>query len=729
MAPQAKAARSRSSAPQNHANSTRSTQRAQQRFASIVAVATPPEQSITETEDDDDGAGASGVHRTLLPSLSLSVLGSTPAEGVALDVAALAPDPTASTPAASTTATAPQMAVANEAVPPRPTHVSPIAASSTGLSAPPVRRPSRLPLQATSESDSAPEFDLLPPGPPANAAPRSADESFATAARAATVPSPTSALAQANAVGPTDGSGRAPTNEINAACSGDQATSPRARSNGMTAAEREREQPRRSKTRSSAPPRTSVADGVPRRVATLGDGQASSGTNTTPGGGASPPAAARPPRAASEVPLDPDRVRGAKNGDVIGQRYTVDGQLGRGGMGRVLQVRHAVLGKPFALKLIKAPIATNPAIRDLFYREARLASAMNHENICSIVDFGEDEAFGLFMVMELLNGQTARQRIRQKGALPIKAACDVMWQVGNAVRYIHARSVVHGDLKSENLFLVRGSQNQRVVKLLDFGLARPNARYGGHVDGTPEYIAPERIAGAPATPASDIYALGVLFFELLTGHLPFAGTVEEIFAGHVERAMPSLSTAGLGDVDARVDQIIARATAKSPTDRHPDIASLLYEIRTLMNMLGMDVSRRRATPVTTSASRDNARPEHRERAEAEVFEHAPVPLACADPSGRIRVANPAFLEFIGAAGNAGGIELRDTGLVDVCPTLLADLRTVAKSREMQKRVIHLSEGGGRVVEAVLVLTPARRNATVTAGEVHILLHPLRALSR
>jgi hypothetical protein len=136
-----------------------------------------------------------------------------------------------------------------------------------------------------------------------------------------------------------------------------------------------------------------------------------------------------------------ERPRGARGGDLIGGRYVVEGQLGRGGMGRVLRVRHSALGKPFALKVIKSAISTNPRIRELFYREARLASALTHDNICSIVDFGEDKAFGLFMVMEILEGQTVHARLRHSGRFSPKVACDVMWQVADAMpRALHTLS-------------------------------------------------------------------------------------------------------------------------------------------------------------------------------------------------------------------------------------------------------------------------------------------------
>ncbi len=104
-----------------------------------------------------------------------------------------------------------------------------------------------------------------------------------------------------------------------------------------------------------------------------------------------------------------------------------------------------------------------------------------------------------------------------------------MWQTADAVRFIHGRAILHGDIKAENIFLVRTTKQRRLVKLLDFGLARPDLGRTEGVDGTPEYLAPERISGAPASQASDIYALGIVFFELLTGRLPFMGEVLDVF--------------------------------------------------------------------------------------------------------------------------------------------------------------------------------------------------------
>ncbi len=433
------------------------------------------------------------------------------------------------------------------------------------------------------------------------------------------------------------------------------------------------------------------------------------------------PAAAPAPTAA---PAIDDRPRTARPGDVVADRYRVEALLGRGGMGRVLRVRHQVLGKAFALKLIRTPIATDPHVRELFYREARLASACAHEHICSIVDFGEDPRFGLFMVMELLDGQTLHAKLRTGGRAAPKVACDILWQVADAVRAIHGRAILHGDIKSENIFVLGGAGPRR-VKLLDFGLSRPDRSGIGGVDGTPEYLAPERVRGEPASVASDVYALGVVAYELLTGELPFTGTVEQVFAQQLSSPVPVPSSRVPEPLDERADALVARATAKDPRDRHPDVAGFLYELRTLMNMLGLDIAKRRATAI--EPGRERRELDHRGKAGAEVFALAPMPMASVDVGGKVRVANRAFLELLGVAGDAVGVELKDSGLVEVYPDLLDDLALARTGRGPVKRIIHMVAGGGVTVEVAVLLTPAPSSSEITAGDIHVALHPLREL--
>jgi len=157
-------------------------------------------------------------------------------------------------------------------------------------------------------------------------------------------------------------------------------------------------------------------------------------------------------------------------------------------------------------------------------------------------------------------------------------------------------------------------------------------------------------------------------------------------------------------LDSRADELVARATAKDPARRHPDVQSFMYELRALMGMLGMDqASRRRA--LAPEAARERREVDHRIKAAAEIFSAVPLPMASCDPrTGRVRAANTAFLEFVGAAGDAGGLELRDTALPEVYPTLFDDLEEVASRRRPIKRVIYLHEGGDRVIEAAVVLS-------------------------
>jgi serine/threonine protein kinase len=423
-------------------------------------------------------------------------------------------------------------------------------------------------------------------------------------------------------------------------------------------------------------------------------------------------------------------LRGARTGDLVGGKYLVDGQIGRGGMGRVLRARHQALGKPFALKLIKAPIATDPKIREMFYREAKLASSLSHENICSIVDFGIDERFGLFMVMELLEGQTLFHRIYHKGRFAPKVACDVIWQIAEALRYIHGQSIIHGDVKSENILLTRTPERRRVPKLLDFGLARAsvNPEVGG-IEGTPEYLAPERIYGGAPTQASDIYALGLLFYELLAGGLPFRGSIEQVFRMQIEQQVPRVSVQLEGTIDERVDDIIARATSKDPAARHADVGGFMYELRTLMNMLGMPLPGRVRSRTSSDSARAGRTPnrsviQQRAKAPAEIFEHAPIPMASVDINSRVRTANQAFWRFLGMEESSTSVALAESPFAEIYPGLLDDLKAVGTLRTTAKQIIHLGDTGGVVVEVAVILMPAPRHATVTAGEIYITLHPL-----
>ena len=426
-----------------------------------------------------------------------------------------------------------------------------------------------------------------------------------------------------------------------------------------------------------------------------------------------------PIRDAAEKPPVESRPS-AGPGDMIGGRYVIDGQIGRGGMGRVLRVRHMVLDKAFALKLPRARYATDATERQRFYREARMASSLDHDNICSIVDFGDDPVFGVFMVMELLEGQALKEKLANDGRLSPKSAADIMLQIAEAVRYVHSQGVVHGDIKPDNILLIRTADRHRFVKLLDFGLARPQSdESDGSVRGTPEYLAPERIRKAPASVASDIYAMGILFYELLVGTPPFRGTATDVLRQHLDDKIQAPSELINDSLDKRADLIVARATAKDPSERHASVSAFLYELHAFCDMHG--ISSRRRSSDSTVLVRNAA--SMAAKIGAEVFEQAPVPLASVSKDGTIRVANRAFLRFLGRGTLTEDLRLPQTRLLAVYPGLVRDLKTVATTGQTIKHTFTMSAGENSSVRVAIVLsTPA--SETSGSSAIHIALHPL-----
>jgi serine/threonine protein kinase len=285
---------------------------------------------------------------------------------------------------------------------------------------------------------------------------------------------------------------------------------------------------------------------------------------------------------------------------------------------------------------------------------------------------------------------------------------------------VHSQGVVHGDIKPDNILLIRTADRHRFVKLLDFGLARPqSAESDGSVRGTPEYLAPERIRKAPASVASDIYALGILFYELLVGKPPFRGNTTDVLRQHLDDSIQAPSELISEDLDERADLIIARATAKNPEDRHANVSAFIYELHAFCDMHGIS-SRRRNTDnsvLVRNAASTAA------KAGAEIFEQAPVPLASVSRDGTIRVANRAFLRFLGRGTLTEDLRLPQTRLLKVYPGLVKDLKSVSSTGKTIKRTFTVSAGESTSIRVAIVLsTPA--SETSSSDAIHIALHPL-----
>lgn len=324
----------------------------------------------------------------------------------------------------------------------------------------------------------------------------------------------------------------------------------------------------------------------------------------------------------------------------VGGRYILEGTLGEGGMGRVYRARHVHLGKRFALKIISASFANDTEARERFNQEAKLASEISHPNIVSVVDFGEDRQLGAYMVMELLRGET----LADAGKLSIRRACDVLGQTADALDLIHRHGIIHGDVKADNIMLIEeaaGTRRRRIARLLDFGLAQRislTSTNAGFVVGTPHYLAPERALGGRPSVASDVYALGVLGYFLLTGQLPFDGEQQAILEAHVTCEPPPMGPRRGEDIDPALEALILRAMSKDVALRHPSAAAFHYELNAVMDML--DLGRRKARATGS---------ENQIGSLTKVFTQSGVPQAVLSADGSIVTANQALGELLGAA--------------------------------------------------------------------------------
>lgn len=427
----------------------------------------------------------------------------------------------------------------------------------------------------------------------------------------------------------------------------------------------------------------------------------------------------RPERSKRSARGDPALSTGRLTGVTIGERYQIVGLSGRGGLGRVFRVKHTMLGKHFALKLMNAHLHDDPQRRDLFYREAKVASALMHPNVVSVVDFGEDEVAGAFMVMEYLDGESLTERLRRHPrGVPIKVFCDVMLQLAEALHYIHTQGVVHGDIKSDNVICSRihgSSRRQWQIKLLDFGLAFQESSHElpDTVGGTPEYLAPERLRGAPPHSSTDLYSLGVLSWQLLTGEVPFRGEVREVLEKQLRDDPPPIEEVRGEAVDERVGALIRRALAKEPAERQASTSAFLYELRTVTEMLGVRSRRPTMRGALVQDHRDGAEAKRR----AAAFESAPFPMAGINIDGSISVANSQFVKFLTGDRSAS---LTDSGLlrselVEIYPEFLRDLRRVhVRDSKLRKEVWVRADEGGRPL--TFLMAPARRD---DAGDVHV----------
>ena len=278
-------------------------------------------------------------------------------------------------------------------------------------------------------------------------------------------------------------------------------------------------------------------------------------------------------------------------GAVLDGRYRVDAVLGKGGMGRVYKGEHTGIGRAVAIKVLHPDLGKNKEAAARFQREALASGRLDHPNIVGVSDFGVMEDGALFLVMEVLEGEGLGARLERDKRVPWLEATDIVQQVLLGLRHAHDRGVVHRDIKPDNIFLAR-KDGEPVVKILDFGIAKLYAGSGddpaqtraGLTVGTPAYLSPEQAVGGEIKPASDLYSLSVVFYEMLAGRAPFEDKDPlQIMTAHVSRDVPRFAEVAPDLVlPPGLEDVIRRGLEKMQAERWNSANDYLGQINQVL---------------------------------------------------------------------------------------------------------------------------------------------------
>ncbi|HKG13251.1 MAG TPA: protein kinase [Pyrinomonadaceae bacterium] len=277
-------------------------------------------------------------------------------------------------------------------------------------------------------------------------------------------------------------------------------------------------------------------------------------------------------------------------GQVLAGKYRIEEKIDEGGMGCVYRATHVLMEKTVAVKVLHPALAADDKIVARFTREAKAASRISHPHAISVTDFGESENGIVYLVMEYLRGRTLKDISRGEGPLPLARVVEIVRQVSGALEAAHAEGVVHRDLKSDNIMLEE-TPGGDWAKVLDFGIAKiqqtaqsvhetdPGLTSPNLIIGTPQYMSPEQCSQASNIDTrSDVYSFGVILYEMLAGHVPFAGdSPTAIMMKHLQEPPPSILEERK-DLPAGVGRVIARALAKRPEDRYQKAGELYEEL-------------------------------------------------------------------------------------------------------------------------------------------------------
>ena len=279
-------------------------------------------------------------------------------------------------------------------------------------------------------------------------------------------------------------------------------------------------------------------------------------------------------------------------GQKISDRYEIIKSIGEGGMANVYLAYDTILERNVAVKILRGDLATDEKFVRRFQREALSASSLTNENIVEVYDVGEDNG-EYYIVMEYVEGKHLKNLLKKRGKLTVAEVVDIMLQVTNGLSVAHDSYIIHRDIKPQNIMILENG----LVKLTDFGIAvamnSTQLTQTNSVMGSVHYLPPEQASGKGATLQSDIYSLGILMYELLTGKLPFKGdNAVEVALKHLKEPMPSIRQS-LPDIPQSIENIILRATAKNPKNRYADAREMYEDLKT-----SLDESRKNEIKIT-----------------------------------------------------------------------------------------------------------------------------------
>lgn len=297
---------------------------------------------------------------------------------------------------------------------------------------------------------------------------------------------------------------------------------------------------------------------------------------------------------AAAIPADP------LVGRTLDEKYRLDARLGEGGMGTVYRATHLLIDRPVAIKVLNERFVTDEAAQERFRREARAAGRLLHSNAVTVTDFGRTQDGLVYIVMELLEGKSLRDVLAREAPLDTARAVSLMLQISAAVAAAHEAGIIHRDLKPGNIFVVQRKHAPPIIKVLDFGIAKlatdaegvelKNITQTGVMIGTPRYMSPEQCDGADLTPASDVYSLGVILYEMLTGTTPFSGPTPLAVALKHSSERPRPPREFVPAIPQALEDVVLRSLEKKSDDRPRDAGEFRRELYVLAEKLGLEHS-------------------------------------------------------------------------------------------------------------------------------------------